>query len=183
MTLSNIVQRRKLQGQPERYTRPGAWSDYNDPWLEMEKLVERAFNLTPVQFSNSATNDFIPSLELRETEKSFQVRLEIPGMNESDIDVSLSKDTLTISGEKKEECEENARDIYRLERRFGTFSRSVKLPENLIDTENVEASYKDGVLTIRLPKLAEIKESVKKIAVRTDKSDNRVFEAEPANNN
>jgi HSP20 family protein len=133
----------------------------------MEKLVEKAFSMSPVQLSGSA--DFVPSLDLNETEKEILVRIEVPGMNEKDIDISLSKDMLTISGEKKEELEENDKGIYRSERRFGSFSRSIRLPENLIDSEKVEASYRDGVLSVRLPKLAEFKETVKKISIGAEK--------------
>ena len=170
MTLNNIVQRRRtVPRQSELYSLPRLLADYGTPWQDMERIFERAFNLTPVQLNGKESQDFTPALDLHETDKEFQVRLELPGMNEKDIDISLSKDMLTISGEKKEEVEENARGIYRLERRFGSFSRTVRLPDNVVDADRVEADYRDGVLTVKLPKMAELKETVKKISVGSDR--------------
>lgn len=171
MTLNNIVQRRRtVPRQSELYSLPRLMAGYGAPWQDVERIFERAFNLTPVQLNGNESQDFTPALDLHETEREFQVRLELPGMNEKDIEISLAKDMLTISGEKREEVEENARGIYRMERRFGSFSRTVRLPENVVDADKVEAAYKDGVLTIKLPKVAEVKESVKKISIGESKN-------------
>lgn len=184
MTLNNIVQRRRtVPRQSELYSLPRLLAEYGTPWRDMERIFERAFNLTPVQLNGNESQDFTPALDLHETDKEFQVRLELPGMNEKDIDISLSKDMLTISGEKKEEVEENARGIYRLERRFGSFSRTVRLPDNVVDAERVEAAYRDGVLTVKLPKMAELKETIKKINIGNEKTTSCQAQIEAAERN
>ncbi|MBU6454698.1 MAG: Hsp20/alpha crystallin family protein [Cyanobacteria bacterium REEB67] len=172
MTLGNLipwgrrqVPIRKNDDHPSAHL----WTDSEDPWLEMDRLLERFMNLSPGLMSNERALAFSPCLDLHETEKDFLINFEIPGMSIEDIDISMSKDVLTVSGEKKEEKEENAKGIYRLERRFGSFSRTIPLPENCIDADKAEASYRDGVLSIRLPKAAGYKESVKKIPVMTKK--------------
>jgi len=108
----------------------------------------------------------IPKMDVSETHDEIEVTAELPGMEEKDIDVSLSKEVLTIRGEKKQEKEEKKKDFYRMERMYGSFHRSIPLPAE-IDTEKVEAKFKNGVLTIKLPKTPEAKKEVKKIAVKT----------------
>ena len=166
MTLNNLIPWGRKQVPIHRsneYTSmPAIWSEFDSPWREMERLFDRAFNLHAL---SSVDNRFSPVLDVHETEKEFQINLEVPGMTEKDIDISMSRDTLTISGEKKEEKEENSKGVYRMERRYGTFSRLIPLPENGVDTDNAEASYKNGVLSIKLPKASGYRESVKKIPV------------------
>ncbi len=166
MTLNNLIPwGRKavpIRRSDEYASMPAVWSDFDSPWREMERLFDRAFNLNTL---GSMESRFSPVLDVHETEKEFQINLEVPGMTEKDIDISMSRDTLTISGEKKEEKEENSKGIYRMERRYGSFSRSIPLPENCVDTDKAEASYKNGVLSIKLPKAPGYKESVRKIPV------------------
>jgi HSP20 family protein len=92
-----------------------------------------------------------PSLDLSESEKEITVRAEIPGVDPENIDIAVSGNVLTISGEKKEEYEERSQSVFRAERRFGSFRRSVALPD-FVDTEHVSADYDKGVLTIHLAK-------------------------------
>lgn len=175
MTLSRIVPWGRKQvpiRRTEEYNPPTLWSEFDEPWRDMERLFDRFFSLSPGLLNNSIHQQFNPVLDVHETEKEFQINVEVPGMDEKSIDVSMSRDTLTISGEKKEEKEENAKGIYRMERHYGSFSRSIPLPDNCVDTEKAEASYKNGVLTVRLPKADGYKESVKKIPV----SKNRIEE-------
>lgn len=174
MTLSKIVpwgQKQVPIRRTQEYSTPTIWADMNAPWREMEQLFDRVLGISPVTGSTSLAPDFSPLLDVHETEKSFQVSLEMPGMSEKDVDISISRDTLIVSGEKKEEKEENAKGIYRLERRYGSFTRSIPLPENCIDTDKAEAICKNGILTITLPKATGYKESVKKIPVLTGKGD------------
>ncbi|HEY9681583.1 MAG TPA: Hsp20/alpha crystallin family protein [Oculatellaceae cyanobacterium] len=173
MTLNKIVPWGRKQvpiRRTDEYNPPSLWSDFGDPLNDLDRMFERFLNLSPL-LSRGLGQEFSPSLDVHETDKEFQINVEVPGMNEKDIDISMSRDTLTISGEKREEKEENAKGVYRMERRYGSFTRSIPLPENCVDTEKAEASFKNGVLTIKLPKAAEYKETVKKIPVTTSKPD------------
>lgn len=115
----------------------------------MDDIFEDAFNWTE--------GTFVPELNVYETRKVFEITVELPGMKKSDFDISISDDVLTISGERKayqngEGAEE--RRLHRVESRFGRFSRSLPLP-NIVDTDNIEAVYENGVLAITIPKLKE----------------------------
>jgi len=145
---------------------PAVWSDFERPWRYIDQLFDRFLNFSASPFGlNMMDSQFTPSLDVHETDKEFQITIEVPGMDEKDIDISMSKDMLTISGEKKEEKKENAKGVYRMERRYGSFSRSIPLPESCVETEKAAATYNGGVLTIKLPKTPGYKESVKKIPV------------------
>ena len=97
------------------------------------------------------SSGWIPSVDVVDGAKEVTVRAEIPGVDPKDIDVSVAGGTLTIAGEKKSEHEERGKDFYRSERAFGSFRRSVVLPEG-VDADKVSAEHANGVLTVRLPK-------------------------------
>jgi HSP20 family protein len=99
---------------------------------------------------------FVPPVDIYEDEHSITLKLEVPGINEKDIDVQLENNTLTVRGERKFEAEEKEENFHRVERRYGSFARSFTLP-NTVDPENVEANYENGLLKIRLAKRAEAK--------------------------
>jgi len=94
---------------------------------------------------------WMPSVDLVENDKSIMVRAEVPGIAKDDVRISLSGRTLTISGEKKESKEEKDEDYYHCERRFGSFKRTVELPDTA-DLEKIDASQENGVLTVRITK-------------------------------
>jgi HSP20 family protein len=98
-------------------------------------------------------------------EKAFRVAVELPGMTDKDVSVTVKDRLLTISGEKTEEKEKKDKDVYRRERAYGSFRRTIELPGD-VDTGKIEAAFKNGVLTIDLPKTKEAQESVKKISVK-----------------
>ncbi len=102
------------------------------------------------------TTDFVPSLDVTETDEAIEVHLEVPGVEEKDLDVSLTDDLLTISGEKRSEHEDKDDRVHRIERRYGRFSRTLRLPAE-VDAGRVEASYEAGVLKVVLPKTPEAK--------------------------
>ena len=108
-----------------------------------------------------------PDVDIVEKDDTFEVRAELPGMDEEDIDVQLSDTMLTIKGEKKEEREEGEKDsrYYLSERRYGSFERSFRLPEG-VDTDKVKASFKNGVLVVNIAKSPELQEKTKKIEVK-----------------
>jgi len=98
----------------------------------------------------------MPSCDLCETDNSVEVKMDLPGIKANEIDVQVNGNMLTISGERKEDKEEKGRSYHRLERRIGSFSRSITLPCAVQEGE-AAADYKDGVLTITLPKAEEAK--------------------------
>jgi HSP20 family protein len=107
----------------------------------------------------------VPAVDISEKEKEYEVTAELPGMEEKDIDVKFADGMLTIKGEKKEEKKEKKKDFYLSERRYGSFQRSFQVPEG-VDTDKIEASFKNGVLTVTLPKTAEAQRQAKKIAIK-----------------
>jgi HSP20 family protein len=136
---------------------------------EMNRLFDNffgGFSLSPwTPLERGVTQAFTPRVDLSETNKEIRVSAELPGMEEKDIDVSLTRDTLTIEGEKKEEKEEKDKDYYRMERSYGSFTRSIPLPVE-VDTDKVQATFKKGVLEITLPKTAKAIAETKKVAVQ-----------------
>lgn len=98
---------------------------------------------------------WVPSLDVSEGEDEITVQAEIPGVSAEDFDISVIDDVLSISGEKKGESEEKGDNFYRKERRFGSFHRSVTLPD-AVDTDNISAEYDRGVLTVRLAKVEKV---------------------------
>lgn len=96
---------------------------------------------------------FVPELNVYETDTEFEITVALPGMSKDDIDIGFENNTITISGER-ELKEENGTKYHRIESRFGKFERSLPLP-NVIDEENISASYDNGVLTVTVPKLKE----------------------------
>jgi HSP20 family protein len=105
-----------------------------------------------------------PTVDVFEDKDKITMRAELPGMKKEDINLSLEGNTLNISGERKEEEEHKEGETYRSERFFGRFQRSITLPAT-VDSNNVQATYKDGVLTVELPKSEEAK--AKQIEVKT----------------
>ena len=116
--------------------------------------LDRAFDrlmrnwVSPVSFSEF---DWNPSIDVSESDNEIVVKAEVPGVSIEDIDISIDGNNLVISGEKKQESEEQGRNYYRAERSYGSFRRSFVLPPGA-DVENVKASSKDGVLSIVVPK-------------------------------
>ena len=111
---------------------------------------------------------FVPPVDIYEDEHSIQLRLEVPGIDEKDLDVKVENNTLTVTGERKFEKEEKEENFRRVERRYGSFTRSFTLP-NTVNTEDINASYDNGVLNIRLAKRAEAKPKQIKVSVGSQK--------------
>jgi len=128
---------------------------------EMDELWNRFLGETPVK--RFGFEEWVPSVDISETDDKIVARAELPGMDADDIDISVSGDLLTIQGEKKEENERKEESFYSSERYYGTFQRSFRLPA-AVDSEKVEATFKNGVLTINLPKAQEAKR--RKITVK-----------------
>lgn len=99
---------------------------------------------------------WVPAFDVTENEDNYVFHAELPGMEPKDIDVSLTDGLLTVKGEKKKASEDKNRNYHRIERAYGTFERTFRIPDN-VETQNLEASYKDGVLKLVLPKGASAK--------------------------
>jgi HSP20 family protein len=108
-----------------------------------DRFVERPLS--------TLTGQLLPPIDICETDTEIIVKMEVPGMEEEDLDVSITNDILTVRGEKKKEREESGKTYHIVERTFGTFTRSVTLPV-AVRVEMIRASYKKGVLEINLPK-------------------------------
>jgi HSP20 family protein len=108
--------------------------------------------------------EWLPSLDVSETKNELMVKAEVPGMDPKDIDISLGDGVLTIKGEKKQEKEEKEADYHLVERSYGTFVRSVRLPKE-VQGDKISASYEEGVLKITLQKSGEAKKKEIKIKV------------------
>ena len=134
---------------------------------EMDTLMENFFQGFGLRPLDMRIGGFTPHVDVIDAGKTVKVSVELPGMDEKDIEVSLAGDALTIKGEKKEEKEEKGKDYYRSERSFGSFIRTVEIPEG-IDSESAEASFKKGVLTVKLSKTKQAIEEARKIAIKAE---------------
>jgi HSP20 family protein len=130
---------------------------------EMDRLWESFFETKPAR-RQEEMSEWVPSIDLSETKESYIVKAEIPGMEAKDIDITLQDDLLTIRGEKKQEKEEKDENYHFVERSYGSFTRSIRLPQE-VKGDKIKASYKDGVLKITLPKSEEAKKKETKIKV------------------
>ena len=147
----------------------------NNPSLlvqnEFDRMLENFFDdgwsLNPFEMINKNMSGFTPQLDIHESDKDYQVSVELPGMDEKDIQVSLSEDCLTISGEKKNETREKKNGFYRSERSYGSFQRQVRLPSN-VNEKGAMATFKYGVLKITLPKVETIDSFPKKIVIKKE---------------
>jgi HSP20 family protein len=115
--------------------------------------------------SGTSLGAYVPAMDLLEQDDQLIVKAELPGMTAEDIDISVQGNVLTLRGEKKEERNEEGKRFHYVERRSGMFHRTLSLPTE-VDAENINASYRDGVLTIKLPKSEAAKP--RRIAVKTE---------------
>jgi HSP20 family protein len=130
---------------------------------DMNRLFDRFFE---GRAANSTSRRWLPAMDLLETEDHLLLRGDLPGMTEEDIDVEIKDNVLTVSGERKAEREDKGEGYHRVERAFGSFSRSLTLPHG-VDAGQVEASFDKGVLEVRIPKPAEAKPTRVQIGKRT----------------
>ena len=118
---------------------------------EMNRLFNAAFDTTPGGAGSGAARRWMPAMDLLETEDHFVLRADLPGMSESDVNVELEDNVLTISGERRHEQEVKKGGYYRIERASGNFARTLTLPDG-VDADAVQASFDKGVLEVRIPK-------------------------------
>ena len=137
------------------------WSS-NDRLASLRDEVNRLFDFSWPSRDSGLFSGWSPALDVFDEKDNLVVKVELPGLKKDEINLSLHEGVLTISGERKQEHEKKEGDTFRSERYFGKFQRSVTLP-TAVDSTKVNASYKDGVLSVALPKAEEAKP--KQIAV------------------
>jgi len=126
-------------------------------YREMDNVVQHLFG------EEGAPQGFTPRTNVAETQTHFEVTLELPGVSSDQIHVGVEKGYLVVSGERASEQHVEGKTYHRVEHRYGTFRRSISVPENVVE-ENIEASFRDGILTVVLPKGE--KEKARRIAVK-----------------
>jgi len=157
-----------------RRTEAPARREQEHPFYSLQQEMNRLFDdffqgfaLEPFGEGEERYAVFSPSIDIRESEEGITITAEIPGVDEKDVEVLVSDDSITIKGEKKREQEDKGKDYYRLERTYGSFHRVIPLPRG-INLEKVEAAFKNGVLSVTLPKSEEAKTQSKKIPIATE---------------
>jgi HSP20 family protein len=145
-----------------------------DPFREFTTLQDRMNRLFHDSFGEGreealTTTAFAPPVDVYEDEHNVTLKIEVPGIDEKDIDVRIENNTLTVHGERKFEKEEKEENYRRVERQYGSFTRSFTLP-NTVDTETVSANYDKGVLKIKLAKKAEAKPKQIKVNVGSERT-------------
>jgi HSP20 family protein len=156
---------------------PSPWRPFEHLRREMDRLFDDfggGFWRSPIPRSffdvaplgrGETTWPRVPAVDVSETDKGYEIKAELPGMEEKNIEVKLADGILTIKGEKQEDKEEKQKDYYLRERSFGSFQRSFQVPDG-VDTNKIEANFKNGVLTLNLPKSPEAQKAAKKIEVK-----------------
>lgn len=138
---------------------------------EVDRLFEdafRGFGMSPFKPEGGASMTLAgllkPQVDVGATEKEYTITVEVPGVDEKDIKVEIANNTMTVRGEKKQEKEEKDKNYYRVERSYGSFQRVLSLPEDA-DQEDIKATFKKGVLTIKMPRKDMPKTDVKQIQI------------------
>ncbi len=162
MELNDLVPFRHRRRQAAR---AGALTPFERMYEEMDRLFD---DFLP-QFAGDrepGRRGVLASVDLSESDDALELTADLPGMEEDDIDVTLRDGAVTIHGERKHESEEKKKNFYRAERAYGAFSRTIPLPCE-VDHDRVDATFKKGVLKVRLPKSQSAKEQERKIAIQT----------------
>ena len=164
MTLGSLIPWR------EKSQVPADREDFYDPFVAFRRDVDRMFD----DFFNgslarlpgfTSLRAVGPNVDVEDNEKEFVVTAELPGLDDKDFEVTLAGDVLTIKGEKRSEHEDRNGGSSYVERRFGSFSRSVRLPFEVAD-EQIDAKYDKGILTVRVPKPAAARRQVRRVEVK-----------------
>ncbi len=149
----NVTKRRNTTPAPS-LDRPWGWSPSLSSLLDWDPFQD-LLRADPFRSTRmDAGQDLFPALELKETPTAFEFKMDVPGVKEADLEVSLSGNRLSITGKREAETKEENETYHAYERRFGSFSRVVSLPED-VATDKIHASLQEGVLNLTVPKLPE----------------------------
>lgn len=169
------TEEKKTEQKAERPAALQEWRPFENLRREVDRLFDdfgQGFWRSPFRRSLTELEPLwsgrlaAPAVDIVESDKAYELTAELPGMEEKNIEVKVANGGLSIKGEKKEEKEEKKKDYYLSERRYGSFERYFTLPEG-VDADKIEATFKNGVLTVTLPKKPEAQKPVKKIDVKT----------------
>jgi HSP20 family protein len=156
----------------EKTSLPSLWKTQKWPGMfgSLHDEIDRVFHdftqsagLTPGSTSGNALMS--PVINVAETDKALEITAELPGVDQQDVDVTVTDNRLTIQAEKKAEEEDKSKDYHVVERSYGKFSRSMSLPFS-VDPDKVDAQFKNGVLTVTLPKPPEVKAKTHKVKIK-----------------
>ena len=151
--MSNIAIRKQAGDRPAAISPPSAsW----DPWQSMRTLLawDPFREMSPFAFEER-TEVFSPAFDVKETKDAYLFKADLPGIQEKDLEVTMTGNRLSVSGKREEEKEDKQARYYSYERSYGSFTRSFTLPEG-VDVENLRASLDQGVLTVTVPKRPEV---------------------------
>lgn len=144
-----------------------------NPLMELRKEMNHLFDgffrdleVPDIFPFHAEEGGFVPRLDLKENDAGFTVTAEIPGVNEKDLELTVTRDSMTLRGEKQSETKDEKEHYHYYERRYGRFERTVPLPAE-VDSSKVEANFKDGVLKVTLPKTETAKREAKKVKVKS----------------
>jgi len=146
-----------------------------DPFREFSTLQDRMNRLFRESYGPEgreealATTSFAPAVDVYEDEHNVTLKIEVPGIDEKDIDVRIENNVLTVHGERKFEKDEKEENFRRVERQYGSFTRTFNLPTT-VDAEKVSAHYDKGILKVALPKKAEAKPKQIKVSIGSEKT-------------
>jgi HSP20 family protein len=166
MTMLDLIPWKRSEKTPAR-------REEMDPFLRLRDQMNQLFDgffddpwsLHPFETFDSNYSAFMPRLEMTETDADVKVSVELPGMDEKDVQVSLENQVLTISGEKKSESKDKGEGYFRSERTYGMFRRQLTLPEG-VNEDDVNAVFKNGVLSVTFPKRQVVNAAAKKISIK-----------------
>jgi len=145
-----------------------AISPFEELERRFEDLIRRPSSLMEPswwpRFKMPEMEELSPKVDIFEEGDNFVMKAEVPGLKKEEIEVNISDDMITISGEKKKEEKIEKKDYYRMERSYGSFTRSFRMPQG-VQTDKAKATFKDGVLELKVPKTEEAKKKEKKIPI------------------
>jgi HSP20 family protein len=142
-----------------------------DPFADFRQQMDRLFEdfFGPVEgraLPESAAPALAPRLDVAETDNAYEISVELPGVEEKDLEVSVNDGVLSIKGEKRAESEEKKKNYHRIERSYGSFERRLQLPAE-VDAEKIGADFSNGLLTVTVPKTEAAKAQARKIAIKS----------------
>lgn len=139
-----------------------------DPWREMEDMFDRYTRAVDMPRRGTqqvmVPGDWSPRVDIAETDNEFIIKAEIPEVKKEDVKVVVDSGVLTVSGERKREKEEKGKKFHRVERYYGSFTRSFTLPDN-VDEANIKATFNDGMLSLEIPKTEAVKPKAIEVSV------------------
>jgi HSP20 family protein len=135
----------------------------SSPFFALQQEIDRLFDGFSATFAGRSTKDLTPTMDIAETDKDIEITVELPGMQEKDVQLDIADNVLTIRGEKRDEREETKKDYHLVERSYGSFLRTVELPPS-VNADQIKAEMTKGVLKIAVPK--PVPTQTKKIDVK-----------------